>query len=187
MQRNGRRHRCLNMPFRTSAASRGPDHRRVDYRVIGGVATQAYGAERPTGDFDRLDRRSVANFDRPAAAMRALLGGRGPRRRRDTLPVAPAARPDPQPVTDLDVGDRCLPGRVGRHGQPPRPPTRYEDLEGASNGGHDRASRRRRWRTGELRYPGRFVGRGCPLNRRFGQDPLALLAIQSSPWQARWR
>ena len=48
------------------------DRHGVDYLVIGGVATQAYGAERPTGDFDCLVRRSVANFDRLAAAMREL-------------------------------------------------------------------------------------------------------------------
>jgi hypothetical protein len=36
------------------------------------VASQAYGAERPTGDFDCLVRRTGENFDRPAAAMREL-------------------------------------------------------------------------------------------------------------------
>ena len=48
------------------------DRHGVDYLVIGGVATQAYGAERPTSDFDCLVRRSVENFDRLAAAMREL-------------------------------------------------------------------------------------------------------------------
>jgi hypothetical protein len=48
------------------------DRHRVDYLVIGGVATQAYGAERPTGDFDCLVRRTGENFDRLAAAMREL-------------------------------------------------------------------------------------------------------------------
>ena len=48
------------------------DRHGVDYLVIGGVATQAYGAKRPTGDFDCLVRRSVDNFDRLAAAMREL-------------------------------------------------------------------------------------------------------------------
>lgn len=42
----------------------------VEYLVIGGVATQAYGAQRPTGDYDCLVRRSADNFDRLAAAMR---------------------------------------------------------------------------------------------------------------------
>jgi hypothetical protein len=32
----------------------------VDYLVTGGVATQAYGAERPTGDFDCLALPYVA-------------------------------------------------------------------------------------------------------------------------------
>ena len=35
------------------------DRHGVDYLVIGGVATQAYGAERPTGDFDCLVRRQA--------------------------------------------------------------------------------------------------------------------------------
>ena len=48
------------------------DRHGVDYLVIGGVATQAYGAERPTSDFDCLVRRSVENFDRLGAAMREL-------------------------------------------------------------------------------------------------------------------
>jgi hypothetical protein len=48
------------------------DRHGVDYMVIGGIATRAYGAERPTGDFDCLVRRSVENFDRLAAAMREL-------------------------------------------------------------------------------------------------------------------
>jgi len=48
------------------------DRHGVDYLVIGGIATQAYGAERPTGDFDCLVRRSTENFDRLAAAMREL-------------------------------------------------------------------------------------------------------------------
>ena len=48
------------------------DRHGVDYLVIGGVATQAYGAERPTGDFDCLVRRTGENFDRLAAAMREL-------------------------------------------------------------------------------------------------------------------
>ena len=48
------------------------DRNGVDYLVIGGVATQAYGAERPTGDFDCLVRRTGENFDRLAAAMREL-------------------------------------------------------------------------------------------------------------------
>jgi hypothetical protein len=48
------------------------DRHGVDYLVIGGVATQAYGAERPTGDFDCVVRRTGENFDRLAAAMREL-------------------------------------------------------------------------------------------------------------------
>ncbi len=48
------------------------DRHGVDYLVIGGIATRAYGAERPTGDFDCLVRRSAENFDRLAAAMREL-------------------------------------------------------------------------------------------------------------------
>ena len=48
------------------------DRHGVNYLVIGGVATQAYGAERPTGDFDCLVRRTGENFDRLASAMREL-------------------------------------------------------------------------------------------------------------------
>ncbi len=48
------------------------DRHDVDYLVIGGAATQAYGAERPTGDVDCLVRRSAENFDRLAACMREL-------------------------------------------------------------------------------------------------------------------
>jgi hypothetical protein len=44
----------------------------VEYLVIGGVAAQAYGAARPTLDFDCLIRRSADNFDRLASAMREL-------------------------------------------------------------------------------------------------------------------
>jgi hypothetical protein len=44
----------------------------VEYLVIGGVAAQAYGAARPTQDFDCLVRRSAENFDRLASAMREL-------------------------------------------------------------------------------------------------------------------
>jgi hypothetical protein len=44
----------------------------VEYLVIGGVAAQAYGAARPTLDFDCLVRRSADNFDRLASAMREL-------------------------------------------------------------------------------------------------------------------
>ena len=48
------------------------DRHGVDSLVIGGVATQAYGAKRPTGDLDCLVRRTGENFDRLAAAMREL-------------------------------------------------------------------------------------------------------------------
>ena len=48
------------------------DRRSVDYLVVGGVATQAYGANRPTGDFDCLVRQTAENFERLAIAMREL-------------------------------------------------------------------------------------------------------------------
>ena len=48
------------------------DRNGVDYLVVGGVATQAYGAKRPTGDFDCLVRRTRENFEQLAVAMREL-------------------------------------------------------------------------------------------------------------------
>ena len=48
------------------------DRNGVEYLVVGGVATQVYGAERPTGDFDCLVRRTRENFERLATAMREL-------------------------------------------------------------------------------------------------------------------
>lgn len=48
------------------------DRHGVDYLVVGGVATQAYGAKRPTGDFDCLVRRTTENLERLAITMREL-------------------------------------------------------------------------------------------------------------------
>ncbi len=39
------------------------DRHSVDYLVVGGIATRAYGAKRPTGDFDCLLRRTVGSYD----------------------------------------------------------------------------------------------------------------------------
>lgn len=44
----------------------------VEYLLVGGVAAQAYGAERQTVDFDCLARRNGDNLDRLAEAMRSL-------------------------------------------------------------------------------------------------------------------
>ncbi len=44
----------------------------VVYLVDGGLAAQAYGATRPTTDFDCLAEPGPANLDRLSAAMRAL-------------------------------------------------------------------------------------------------------------------
>ena len=48
------------------------DHHQVDFLLVGGVAAIAYGATRPTADFDCLARRSGDNLTRLAAAMREL-------------------------------------------------------------------------------------------------------------------
>lgn len=50
------------------------------YLVIGKLATQAYGAERPTGDSIVWSVAQGENFDRLAAAMRSegTPPGRGP-------------------------------------------------------------------------------------------------------------
>lgn len=44
----------------------------VEFLLIGGVATQTYGAIRPTTDFDCLVRRAGKNLEHLAAAMREL-------------------------------------------------------------------------------------------------------------------
>jgi hypothetical protein len=44
----------------------------VEFLLIGGVATQTYGAIRPTTDFDCLVRRAGKNLEQLAAAMREL-------------------------------------------------------------------------------------------------------------------
>ena len=44
----------------------------VDYLVVGGIATQAYGSTRPTTDFDCLVLRAADNLERLGAAMREL-------------------------------------------------------------------------------------------------------------------
>jgi hypothetical protein len=44
----------------------------VDYLVVGGIATQAYGSTRPTTDFDCLVLRAADNLGRLGAAMREL-------------------------------------------------------------------------------------------------------------------
>ncbi len=44
----------------------------VEFLLVGGVATQTYGATRPTKDFDCLVRRAAENLAHLAAAMREL-------------------------------------------------------------------------------------------------------------------
>jgi Nucleotidyl transferase AbiEii toxin, Type IV TA system len=44
----------------------------VEYLLVGGLAAQAHGAQRPTRDFDCLARRTRQNLDRLAAAMREV-------------------------------------------------------------------------------------------------------------------
>lgn len=48
------------------------DRHDVEYLVVGGIATQAYGATRPTKDFDCLVRRARNNLGQLAMAMREL-------------------------------------------------------------------------------------------------------------------
>lgn len=48
------------------------DRHGVEYLVVGGVAARAYGAVRPTADFDCLVRRAESNLDRLAGAMQEL-------------------------------------------------------------------------------------------------------------------
>jgi hypothetical protein len=44
----------------------------VEYVVVGGIAAQAYGARRPTKDFDCLINRTAENLENVAAALRDL-------------------------------------------------------------------------------------------------------------------
>ncbi|MGI8940181.1 MAG: hypothetical protein ACR2JF_18585 [Iamia sp.] len=44
----------------------------VDYILVGGVAANAYGATRPTLDFDCVPRRDATNLSNVAAALREL-------------------------------------------------------------------------------------------------------------------
>src|SRR5687767_2459545 len=44
----------------------------VEYLIVGGVAAIAHGAQRPTNDVDCVARRTPANLDRVAAALREL-------------------------------------------------------------------------------------------------------------------
>lgn len=48
------------------------DRHEVEYLLVGGVAARVYGASRETKDIDCLVRRTRANLDRLAAAMREL-------------------------------------------------------------------------------------------------------------------
>jgi len=44
----------------------------VEYVVVGGIGAQAYGAQRPTKDFDCLINRTAENLENVAAALRDL-------------------------------------------------------------------------------------------------------------------
>jgi hypothetical protein len=44
----------------------------AEYVVVGGIAAQAYGAQRPTKDFDCLINRTTENLESVAAALRDL-------------------------------------------------------------------------------------------------------------------
>lgn len=48
------------------------EHHDVEYVVVGGIAAQAYGAQRPTKDFDCLINRTAENLENVAAALRDL-------------------------------------------------------------------------------------------------------------------
>ena len=103
---------------------------------MGGVAPSAYGATRPTTDFDCVVRRAAENLDRLAAALRELNA----RLRVDRLPDDEAAalpfRIDTQTLLHseiwtlrTDAGDvdvlADIPDRQGHR-------RRYEDLIGAA-------------------------------------------------------
>ena len=101
---------------------------------MGGVAASAYGATRPTTDFDCVVRRAAENLDRLAAALRELNA----RLRVDRLPDDEAAalpfRIDTQTLlhseiwtlrTDAGDVDVDVPDRQGHR-------RRYEDLIGAA-------------------------------------------------------
>ena len=75
--------RAAHRASRTSLAevALGPDVPRivkvfsahaVDYLVVGGIATRAYGSTRPTTDLDCLVRRAADNLERLGAAIREL-------------------------------------------------------------------------------------------------------------------
>ncbi len=64
-----------------TTTAEGPDLRRltdalarhgVEYLLVGGIASRAYGAQRPTYDVDCLPAPSRENLGRLAAAMRDL-------------------------------------------------------------------------------------------------------------------
>lgn len=112
------------------------DRHGVDYLVIGGVATQAYGAERPTGDFDCLVRRTGENFDRLAAAMRELNARLRVEGLTDAESAALPVQLDGLTLSRSQISTWAteagyfdvLIGMVDRQGRRQR----YEDLEGAA-------------------------------------------------------
>ncbi len=70
------------------------DRHGVDYLVIGGVATQAYGSERPTGDFDCLAQTGgSALYTIKWTGLEPNDDGSSP--------------PSDTTVMSQDIGDRC--------------------------------------------------------------------------------
>lgn len=108
----------------------------IDYLVVGGVATQLYGAHRPTKDFDCVVRRQSQNLERLAAAMRDLNARLNVEGLSDEeaskLPVQlDRLMLDRMEISTwrTDAGDMDvlvdIPNRAGKH-------LRYEDLESAA-------------------------------------------------------
>jgi hypothetical protein len=81
----------------------------VDYLVIGGVAAQVHGRRRTTTDLDITPAPDRANFDRLAAALRALdarpaqLGPGTPTPTAEQLRLAPIVPPLTTPHGDLHI------------------------------------------------------------------------------------
>jgi len=89
----------------------------VEFLLIGGVATQTYGAIRPTTDFDCLVRRAGKNLEQLAAAMREFGA-----RLRTSKHVVRAHVPYPRlPLNTRRPEGRSVAAAAARHPESPRP------------------------------------------------------------------
>jgi hypothetical protein len=114
------------------------DRNGVEYLVVGGVATQVYGAERPTGDFDCLVRRTRENFERLATAMRELNARLRVQRMTDDEAAQLPTQVHAETIARMEISTlangRRKPRRAHRYPEPPRPP---HALRGSGRCGHE--------------------------------------------------